>query len=89
MKVKFEMLCVAVESSCSLLLSSVWAALSFVRLLYYVPVFVVLQTQDQRTRHKMSQAEATRLRDELKRSQEALMELSAWDEEKVELEMEV
>lgn len=55
-------------------------------------VFCVLlfsQAQDDRLRYTMSTVAEATLREDLKRSQEALMGLSAWDEEKIELEMEV
>ena len=47
------------------------------------------QAQQHRIQHKKSKVEEARLREELKKAQEALSFLSEWDEEKGELEAEV
>ncbi len=48
-----------------------------------------LQVEDHRAQFKKSVDDGTRLGEELKRTQESLLFLSAWDQEKTELEAEV
>lgn len=57
--------------------------------MFYVASTFVSQGESHRIQHAKGAEEEAKLREDLKRTQEALSFLSAWDEERIELDAEV